>query len=221
MEKIKIIIADDHKIFLDGIASLLSEYDFIEIIAKCTSAEQLIEVIEENTPNLIITDISMKGMSGIEATKLIVNKFPQTKVLILSMHTSEEFVLNSVKSGAMGYLPKDASIEELIDAIKSVSNGREYFSREISYFIFRNYISRYKSESMLIENHQLTTREIEILKLAAAGLTNKEIADKLFISVKTVDTHKNHIMNKLKLKNSVEMALFAVKHNLISDICNT
>lgn len=215
MNKIKVILADDHKIFLDGIKTLIAESYDLEIVGIASSAEALIELARNTPTDIVITDITMKGMSGIEATKIITSEFPEVRVLILSMHTNEEFVLNSVKAGADGYLPKDTSIEELIEAIHTLHRGGQYFSKSISEFFFKNYIKKYRYEQNLIENEKLTQREIEILKLAAAGQSSKEIADKLFISVKTVDTHKNHIMQKLKLKNSAELALFAVKNKLI------
>ncbi len=215
MNKIKIIIADDHKIFLDGIVSLLFEKEGIEIVGTAFSGENLLELIKTTEADLIITDITMKGISGIETTKIITREFPHLKVLILSMHTNEEFVLNSVKAGADGYLPKDTSVEELLEAIFTISKGGQYYSRDVSEHFFKNYIKRYRYEQKVIESGELTQREIEILKLAATGLSNKEIAEKLFISVKTVDTHKNHIMQKLKLKNSAELVLYAVKNQLI------
>jgi len=193
----------------------LTESDKIEIVGTACSAEMLLEIIKTVEADLIITDISMKGMSGIEATKLITKEHPNLRVLILSMHTSEEFVLNSVKAGADGYLPKDTSIEELIEAIVTITNGGQYYSRDVSEYFFKNYIKRYRYEQNVMEKNELTNREIEILKLAAIGLSNKEIADKLFISIKTVETHKNHIMQKLKLKNSAELVIFAVKNQLI------
>ncbi len=215
MEKIKIILADDHKIFLDGIVSLLSEAENIEIVGTAKSGEQLLLLSEKTTADVIITDITMKGISGIEVTKQLKKQFPEIKILILSMHTSEEFVLNSVKAGADGYLPKDSSFEELVEAVTAIYEGKQYFSRDISEYFFKNFINKFKFEHSLMEKEELTQREIEILKLVASGLTNKEIADKLFISIKTLDTHKNHILQKLKLKNSAELVLFAVKNKLI------
>ncbi len=213
--KIKILLVDDHKIFLDGIRSLLSEIENFEIIGSATSGEMVVEMLKSITPDLVITDITMKEMSGLELTKIIKEKFPEISILILSMHTNEEFVLNAVKAGAAGYLPKDTSINELINAIEVINNGGQYFSKNISEFFFMNYINRVKQEHNLIENEKLTQREIEVLKLIATGLSNKEIADKLFISIKTVDTHKSHLMQKLKCKNSAEMVLFAIKNKLI------
>ncbi len=215
MKKIKIILVDDHKIFLDGLISLLNNVNNIEIVGTATSGEQLIELISLISCDVIITDITMNGMSGIELTKLLSKNYPQLKVLILSMHSNEEFVLNAVKSGAAGYLPKDVSFEELVEAINKIANGDQYFYKDISENFFINYINRFKNEQKLLEDEELTQREIEVLKLLAIGLSNKEIADKLFISIKTVDTHRSHIMQKLHLKNSAEIVLFAIRNKLI------
>lgn len=214
-EKIRIIIADDHKIFLDGLISLLSDFDNFEILATATSGDQLIEMVNKHVPDIVITDISMKGLTGIEATKIITETKPDIKVLVLSMHTSEEFVLNSVQAGASGYLPKDSPSKELIDAINIIYKEGTYFNREISEYFLKNYIRKHRNEQNIIDKDELTPREIELLKLAATGLSNKEISDKLFISIKTVEAHKNHIMQKLKLKNSIELALYAVKNKMI------
>lgn len=215
MKKVKLILVDDHKIFLDGLESLLSSIDQFSVVFCASSGEQLFSKIEEHLPDIVITDISLKGISGIDITRRIKQDFKSIKVLILSMHINEEFVLNSVKAGADGYLPKDSSIEELIEAIVTVNEGGQYFSKSISDFFFKNYINRYKYEQELTEKYELTNREIEILKLSATGLTNKEIANKLYISIKTVDTHKTHIMHKLKLKNSAELVIFAIKNKMV------
>lgn len=215
MNKIKLIIADDHKIFLDGIISLLSDYSNFEIVATATSSEELIELINKYDIDIVITDITMKGMSGIDATKIITDLKPSIKVLILSMHKSEEFLLNAVQAGACGYLPKDSPSKELIEAINIIYKEGCYFNREISEYFLKNYTRRHKFEQNIIEKEELTNREIELLKLVASGMTNKEISDKLFISIKTVEAHKNHILQKLKLKNSVELTHYAIRNKLI------
>jgi len=215
MEKIKIIIADDHKIFLDGVVSLLSEIENFDIVAGVTSGEQLIEYTRTYNPDIIITDISMKGITGIEATKKIKEEFPDAKVLVLSMHKNEEFVISAVESGANGYLPKDAPSVELIEAINTIYEKGYYYNREISELFLINYSKQQKNEESHIIKDELTSREMELLKLVASGLTNKEISEKLFISIKTVEAHKNHILQKLKLKNSIELVLYAVKNKLV------
>lgn len=215
MDKIKLIIADDHKIFLDGIKSLLSEIEKFEIIATASSGEQLIELLKFNTPDIVITDITMKGINGIEVTRIITELYPTIKVLILSMHSTEEFVLNAAKVGADGYLPKDSSIEELIEAIETINEGNQFYAKNVRDYFLNHYIKRFRVEQDIIEKSDLTSREMEILKLVATGLTNKEIADKLIISQRTVDAHKNHIMQKLKLKSSAEMIIYAIKNKLV------
>jgi len=215
MNKIKIILADDHRIFRDGIKSLLSDNDFINIIGEASSGDELLSMLKTQNPDVVIVDITMPGLSGIEVTKQISILFPDIKIMILSMHTDEEFVINSVKAGANGYLPKDTSKEELLDAIKIIFEGGEYYSKLVSDNFLKSYFKKHKVEQNLRENEDLTQREIEILKLAAYGKSNKEIADKLFISTKTVDTHKYHILKKLKLKNTAEMVLYAVKNKII------
>lgn len=215
MNKIKIILADDHRMLRDGLKALLSESDFIQIIDEASSGMELLEILKTKQPDVIMMDITMPGMSGIEATQQITKLYPDLKILILSMHTNEEFVINSFKAGAKAYLPKDSSKEELLDAITVLYNGGEYYSKLISDNFLKNYIKNSRVDQNLIENEELTQREIEVLKLAAKGLCNKEIAEKLFISSKTVDVHKNHIMQKLKLKNTVEMVLYAVKNGII------
>ena len=215
METIKIVLVDDHRIFRDGLKSLLSEVDFIDVIGEASGGKELLEILKTLKPDLVIVDISMKDMSGIEVSKQIVSNYPDIKIMILSMHTNEEFVINAIKAGVNGYLSKDASKEELLEAIKIIHEGGECYSKMVSDNFLKSYVKKYKAEHSLPENKTLTQREIEILKLAAAGSTNKEIADKLFISIKTVDCHKNNIVQKLKLKNTAEMVLYAVKNKII------
>ncbi|NVN94845.1 MAG: response regulator transcription factor [Bacteroidetes bacterium] len=215
MNKIKIVLVDDHRLFLDGIKSLLSEVDFIDIIGEASSGNEALDLLSNIKPDIIMMDISMKGLSGIDVSKEITKLYPDIKIMILSMHTNEEFVINAIKAGAKGYLSKDTSKEELLDAIQIIQEGGECYSKLISENFLKSYVKKYKAEQSLIENKILTQREIEILKLAVHGLSNKEIADKLFISTKTVDSHKNNIMQKLKLKNTAEMVLYAVKNKLI------
>jgi len=212
---IKIVLVDDHRIFRDGLKSLLSEVDFIEVIGEASGGSELLELLKKIKPDLVIVDISMKDISGIEVSKQITSLYPEIKIMILSMHTNEEFVINAIKAGVNGYLSKDASKEELLDAIKIIHEGGECYSKMVSDNFLKSYVKKYKAEHSLLENKTLTQRELEILKLAAVGLTNKEIADKLFISNKTVDCHKNNIVQKLKLKNTAEMVLYAVKNKII------
>lgn len=212
---IKIILTDDHRIFRDGIKSLLSEHDHLLIIGEASSGSELLDLLQVKVPDIVIMDISMPKISGIDVAKQLTSQYPEIKVIILSMHTNEEFVINSIKAGAQGYLPKDTSKEELLYAIETVYEGGEYYSKCVSDSFMKNYVKRVRVEQTLKQNDELTKREIEILKLAASGCCNKEIANQLLISVKTVDAHKNHIMQKLKLKNTAEMVIYAVKNKII------
>ncbi len=214
-KKITLILADDHRIFRDGMKALLSDQTDIEILSEASDGQQLLDYLKHNTADLIIMDITMPGLSGIEVTKKISGLYPEIKVMILSMHTNEEFVFNAIQAGARAYLPKDTSKAELLEAIRLTASGNEYYSKSISENFMRNFIKKTRTENHLIVNEDLTLREIEILKLVASGITHKEIAEMLFISPKTVDAHKNHIMQKLKLKNTAELVLYAVSHKII------
>lgn len=215
MPKIEIVLVDDHRIFRDGLKSLLTEIDYIKIIGEASAAAELLDLLLEIRPDLIIMDITMPGLSGIEVSRHIAGLYPDIRVMILSMHTNEEFVINAIKAGVKGYLSKDTSREELLDAIKIIYQGGECFSKQISETFLKSHIKKYRTELIYPENKTLTNRELEILKLASSGLSNKEMAEKLFISIKTVDSHKNNIMQKLKLKNTAEMVLFAIKNKII------
>jgi len=215
MDMINIILADDHRIFRDGIKSLLSENDFIRIVGEASSGNELLCLLKAKQPDIVIVDITMPGLSGIEVTSQISLLYPNIRIMILSMHTDEEFVINSFKAGAKAYLPKDTSKEELLEAIQTLYNGGEYYGKSVSESFLKSYIKKQKTEQALKENDELTQREIQVLKMAANGIPNKDIAEKLFISIKTVDAHKNHIMQKLKLKNTAELVLYAVKNNII------
>jgi DNA-binding NarL/FixJ family response regulator len=215
MTKIKIILVDDHRIFRDGIKSLLSDEDYVEIIGDVSGGDELLELLEKVTPDIIIIDITLQGLSGIDISKELASLYPDIKIMVLSMHTKEEFVINAINAGIKGYLSKDTSREELLEAIKTIYDGGEYFSKLISDIFLKSYINKFKTEQHFIENKELTKRELELLKLFATGLSNKEVADKLCISSKTVDCHKSNIMKKLKLKNSAELVLYAVKNKII------
>lgn len=213
--KIKIILVDDHRIFRDGIKSLLSDDPGIEVMDEAASASEALEKLAQHLPDVLILDISMQGVSGIELAGQVAVLYPEVHMMILSMHTDEEFVLNAAKAGVRGYLPKDTSKEELLEAIQTVYEGGEFYSKLVSEHFMKTYLKKMKTDQAVIEKDDLTPRELEILRLCAGGMANKEVADKLCISSKTVDTHKNHIMQKLKLKNTAEMVLYAVRNGII------
>jgi two-component system response regulator NreC len=216
MEKIKIILVDDHQLVRDGIKALLTGIPDLEIIGEASGAGELFRELENLKPDLLIMDISLPEISGIEITKKIRSEYTGIKVLILSMYNSEEFILNSIKAGARGYLPKYTSRDELLEAIYTINKGEEFFSESISKIMLKSYIKRATNDDQTEDKTHavLTSREIEILKLYVEGLINKEISDKLDISIRTVETHKNHIMRKLGLKSTVELVKFAIRNNI-------
>jgi len=220
-QKISVILADDHEIFRDGIKSVLSEDKNIVIIDEVSDGLLLVEKVKQKKPNIAIVDITMPGISGIEATKILNGCNLDTKVLILSMHTSEDFILNSIIAGAKGYLPKDACGTDLLKAIYTIYDGKEYYHGEISDTLIQGLVNKTREKEQKAEKENsikkacFTKREIEIITLVAEGKTNKEIANKLNISIRTIDSHKNHIMQKLQVKSAVEIVKFAIKNDLI------
>lgn len=219
MEKIKLILVDDHRLVRAGIKSLLDDNDRFEILGEAENGDELFALLQKVLPNVLILDISLPGLSGIDLTRKILDTpaYDGVKVLILSMFTQEEFIFNAIQAGARGYLPKNTSKKELLEAIEAVHNGEEYFSQQISGIILKSYIKKAQNQEDESKKKEdlLSKREIEILKLFAEGVSNQEIADKLFISVRTVESHKNHIMQKLELKNTVDLVKFAIKNKII------
>jgi DNA-binding NarL/FixJ family response regulator len=208
---------DDHQLVRDGIKALLMSSNDISILGEASTGKECFEKIAIEPPDILILDISLPDTSGIEITKQITAEYPKTRVLILSMHTNEDFIFNSVKAGAKGYLPKNTSREELLSAIHSIYEGDEFFADSISRIMLKSYVRKAKEDDMAIlgSNIPLTTREIEILKLFAEGFINKEISDQLDISIRTVETHKNHIMKKLELKSTVELIKYAIRNKIV------
>jgi len=217
MKKIKIILIDDHQIVRDGIKSLLSNNASIDIIGEAEDATTLFELLKTKIPDVVLLDISLPNMSGIEVSKILSVEFPQIKILMLSMYTSEDFIFNALKSGIHGYLPKNTTQKELLQAINAVYNNQEYFSKCISDTILRSYVNSAKHGNTKSSNEleSLTSREREILQYVVEGSNNSNISKQLNISIRTVETHKTNIMHKLNLNNTVDLVKFALKNNLI------
>lgn len=214
---IKVILVDDHRIVRDGIKSLIQAEDNIKIIGEAASYSEMLSLISIQIPDIIVLDISLPDISGIEIAKILTIKYPAIRVIILSMYTTEDFIFNSLKAGAKGYLPKNISKRELINAINEIYKGNEYFSDEISNIILKSYIKKIQNnKEQENELNKLTKREEELLKLFAEGLSNKEISNKLFISHRTVESHKTHIMSKLQLRSNIDLIMFAIKNKIIN-----
>ncbi len=215
MNKIKILIVDDHLLVRTGITSLLKDVVDIEIIGEAENGRDAIKKTGELKPDVILMDISMPEISGLEATPKIKLLFPDTKILILTMHENEEYVLSAFKLGAMGILHKNVSKEELITAIKNVYAGKRYFGASISQMVIENMVQKFDESSFIKEKEKmvLTKREKEVLHFVASGLSNQEIADTLEISTRTVDSHKSNLMQKLNVKTSAALAKYAIENN--------
>lgn len=217
MEQIKIFIVDDHAIVRDGINSMLQSQSDLEIVGQAESGESAIEQLEHIKPDIILMDIMMSGMDGIEATRRITAKFSEPKIIILSMEVTQILISDAIKAGAQAYIPKDSKKHELIEAIRNVRNGERYFSPKISEVVFKGFYDQSVSGSDKgqKEENKITKREVEVLSHIASGMSNREIADKLFISIRTVDAHRNHIMQKLELKTTAELVKYAIKHKIV------
>lgn len=217
MDRIKILIADDHKLVREGIESMLSGIEDIEIVGLVSSGEDAINVARAARPDVVLMDIIMPGMNGIEASRWIKEADDRIRVIIVTMEISKDYVSAAIKSGVDGYLPKDVGKEVVLDAIRVVHGGERYFNDAIKKLIFEDFytLEKLKNPRKALPN-QLTKREMEVLTFVASGKSNREIAEILSISVKTVETHKTHILIKLGLNNNSELVRYAVKNNIIS-----
>ena len=216
MDNVRIILADDHNILRDGMRLLLERQPGFEVVGEARDGREIVDLAREQRPDVIVMDIAMPNMNGIEATRRIVETRPETGIVILSMHYDESYVLRSLKAGAKAYLLKDALKAELIAAIRAVSEGRSFFSPKISRVLQEDYIEALGRKDADDSYELLTGREREILQLVAEGKTNKEIASILNVSMYTVDTHRTHILQKLNLHSVPELILYAVRKGIIS-----
>jgi DNA-binding NarL/FixJ family response regulator len=215
-EKVRIVIAEDHTILREGLRSLLSSSANFEIIGEAGDGREAIRQVKKYKPDLILTDLSMPRMNGMEAIKEIRRESPATKVLVLTVHRAEEYILATFRAGADGYLLKDSTHSELLMAVKKVLSGTHYISPEISEKVIEGYIEGKKNLKSRTLWETLTQREREILKLIAEGYRNKEIAEELYISVKTVEKHRANLMEKLDLHSIQALTAFAIERGLVS-----
>lgn len=218
METIKIFLVEDHDLVRDGLKALLSSIPDIAIIGEASTGRSLFEKLKIVQPDIIVLDISLPDISGIEITKRLRQEYPQIRVLILSMYTHEDFVTGAIRQGARGYLPKNTSRDELVKAIYAIYRGEEFFGDAISKILLKSFIRNAVEQETQEDkpSYNLSARELEILRLYAEGFNNKEIGVKLNISVRTVETHKNHIMKKLGIRSPVEMVKFAIRNKIIN-----
>ena len=214
MSAIRVVLADDHALVRAGIRALLEKLPGIEVVGEADNGREALDLIGKSAPNLILLDISMAELGGLEALPRIVKDFPSVKVLILSGHANEEYVLRALRCGAAGYMLKEAAAEELDLAIKAVTQGKTYLSPAVSRTVVESYLQRAAGENGPIE--QLTARQREILQLIAEGKNTKEIAGTLDISVKTVEAHRLQLMARLDIHDVPGLVRYAIREGLVS-----
>lgn len=214
---ISVLIVDDHSIIREGINSLLRGVEDMTVVGGVASGEDAVNRLEEFQPDVILMDIVMGGMTGLEATRWIKEQAANIKVIIISSEVNKDYVSTGIKCGIDGYLPKDVSGETLANAIRSVHNGEKFFDDAITSLVFEDFfVKKSGGKRSFGANEALTKREYEVIEQVASGKSNQQIADELFVSIKTIESHKKNILDKLGLKNSVQLVRYAIKNNIIS-----
>jgi len=213
--KYRIFIADDHRIVRDGLRSLIERENDLELVGMATNGRQALQMTRKLKPDVVIMDISMPDLNGIDATSQIVDEVPDVKVIALSMHSEKLLIDGMLRAGAAGYLLKESAFEELIKAIRIVCAGKKYLSPDVTDIVLRDYLSPSKDNADP-QMQDLTLREREVLQLIAEGGTTKEVASRLNISIKTVESHRGRIMEKLGLHTVAELTKYAVRHGITS-----
>jgi two-component system, NarL family, response regulator NreC len=216
MKKLRILLADDHTVMRTGLRILLERQPNLEVVGETENGRQTVELSASLKPDVLVMDVGMPILNGIEATKQIVDKSSTTAVVILSMYSDEAYVMRALKAGARAYLLKDSAAVDLISAIEAVSQGKSFFSPKVSRILAEDYVRVLKQRGEVDSYELLTSREREILQLLTEGKTNKAVATELNISLYTVEAHRSHILQKLNLHNSGELVLYAVRKGIIS-----
>jgi two-component system, NarL family, response regulator NreC len=216
MGKIRILLADDHGVVRKGLRLILESHDGLEVVAEAADGREAVRLAEESGAQLIIMDVGMPQLNGIEATAQITRRDPSVGVIILSMHSDEGYVVRALGAGAKGYLLKDSAEEDLVKAVRAVVDGHPFFSPRIAQTLLEDYVRQLREKGLQNSYDLLTEREKEILQLLAEGKSNKEVATILNLSVYTVETHRTNLMQKLGLHNTAEIVLYAVRKKIIS-----
>jgi DNA-binding NarL/FixJ family response regulator len=212
--EIRIIIADDHTIIRDGLKLILESQNDLKVIAEAENGFQVISKAKELQPDIILMDIAMPNMNGVEATRRIIEESPAIKIIILSMHSTVEDIFRSLQAGAIGYLIKESAGTEVIDAVRAAYNGRRYLSRKVDDILIDSYIYEHQLREADSPLERLSSREREVLQLVAEGKSSSEISDLLYLSVKTVETYRSRTMQKLGIKDLTGLVKFAIQQRL-------
>ena len=211
MSRAKLLLVEDHIVVRQGIKALLSDEPDIQIVGEADNGREALALVETLQPNVVLMDISMPGMNGIEATRQVRQRYPEVKVVVLSMHANEEYVFQVLRAGASGYVLKQSDSSEVLTAIRAALAGGSFLSPPISQAVINDYVQRAESRGRGDDLDLLTSREREVLQLLAEGLSNREIAEQLSISIKTVETHRGNMMNKLGVSSKTELVKYALR----------
>lgn len=215
MDKIRVLLADDHDLFRQGVRRLLEAAE-VDVVGEARSGEDAVRLVEELAPDIVLLDIAMKGLSGIDAARQIKTTSPRTGVIMLTVHADEEFLFEAIKAGAMGYLLKDTSPEELVRAIHVINGGEGLLAPSMAAKVMREFARTRETKDLAAVLNPLTQREVEILQHVAGGLANKEIARALGISERTVKNHLSNIMGKLQVNSRTQAAVYALRSGLVA-----
>jgi len=210
---IRVLLADDHKLLIDGLRSLLEAKGAIEIVGVAQDGLEAVSLCEKLKPDIVLLDISMPRLNGIDSARKILAEAPHTKIIILSMHADSRFVRESLRVGASGYILKESAASEVFDAIRQVSNGELFFSKSLRDQVLREYVDWVRDKGNLTDS-PLSAREREVLQLLAEGKSTKDVADLLNLSVKTIESHRKQIMDKLDLHSIAELTKYAIREGL-------
>jgi len=213
ISQLRILLIDDHRLIRSGVRSLLESAQ-MSVIGEAGDASEGVRLVLDLEPDVVLMDVGMPTMSGIEAVRQIISARPEARVLMLSMHADEQYVLESLRAGAAGYVLKDAAFSELIDAIRTVAAGRTYLAPGLSDVVTSDYIRRARGDNDASGLDKLSARERQVLQLVVGGHSSAEIANLLHISIRTVDAHRLHVMDKLGIRSIVELTKFAIRHGL-------
>lgn len=210
-----VFIADDHKMFRDGLKAQLNNVKDMVVVGEASDGREAVKMVEKLKPDVVVLDIAMPMLNGIEATRNILKSLPDVKVVVLSMHADHIYVVEALKAGAEGYLLKEESFEQLIEAINTVLRGKVYLSKSLEEVMMEDLVRQIRQGDVDTLVDPLTSREKEVLQLIAEGKTSREIADILYISTTTVDTHRKNIMDKLSIRNTAGLVKYAIKHKIV------
>ena len=216
MSAIRILLADDHTVMRDGLRLLLERQPGFTVVGEASDGREVVALAEAHRPDVIVMDIAMPNLNGIEAARRIVAENPEIAIAILSMHCDESYVIRSLKAGARAYLLKDSAKADVIQAIQAISEGKSFFSPKIRNMLKEDYMRQMEDRDVEDSRDLLTTREREILQLIAEGKSNKEVANHLNLSLHTVETHRTHILQKLNLHSIPDLILYAVRKGIVA-----